>query len=88
MHPAFRQASKNRRALDRVRKRSPHPVVAPSGLGTMLVHRSTRKQGWWQASFFDEHGEPYRHVESPTWQRLLEQVALDADWTKAKAATF
>jgi hypothetical protein len=84
MHPAFRQAAKNRAALARIKKRPPHPIVAPVGRHRVLIHRSTRRSGWWQATFFDEEGQPYGHVESSTWRRLLGQVAMDADWTRAE----
>lgn len=87
MHPAFVSAEKSRRALERLKAEGPHPFRAPARRGRheVLVHKSTRKPGWWQATFFED-GEPIGDSESATWEKLLEHIRLDdVDWEKAKA---
>jgi hypothetical protein len=85
-HPAFQEADRQRTALNALLDRDPHPLKAPvhGGRFEVLVHRSTRKPGWWQATFFDDEG-PYGDSESPTWHRLLEHIHMDSvDWTRAE----
>jgi hypothetical protein len=80
----MRKAQRNARALRKVKRRGPHVMTATSGVYTVLFHRSTRKKGWWQATFFDENMEPWGDSEAPTWERLLDHVRYEIDWTTAE----
>lgn len=56
--------------------------------GSVLVHRSTRKRGYWQATFFDEEMDPYADSESRDWAGLLNHIhGWDIDWRTAQVAT-
>ena len=71
-------------AYDRVLALGPHAMKATAGDYTVLIHPSTRKPGWWQATFFDKEMLPWGDSESPTWERLLEHVKYEVDWDAAK----
>jgi hypothetical protein len=89
---AYLASGRRRIALNRLLKADsrPRPLYArvAGGRFTVLVHRSTRKPGWWQATFFDEDLEPYGDTESADWASLLEHIHGDGvDWRTARVAT-
>jgi hypothetical protein len=79
-------AQRNTAAYKRIRARGPHAMTTRAGRYTVLIHPSTAKKGWWQATYFDEKMEPWGDSESPTWERLLDTIRYEMDWTEAKAA--
>lgn len=79
-------ADKNTTAYERVLQRGPHAMTVTTGRYTVLIHPSTAKKGWWQATYFDEEMEPWGDSESPTWERLLDHIRYEIDWTEAEAA--
>jgi hypothetical protein len=71
-------SGRNAIARRRLQRREPHPFAAEcSGGFIVLVHRSTKRDGWWQATFLDRSGEPFGDSESPQWVALLEHIHLD-----------
>lgn len=81
-------AQRRRTALRDILQHEPHLLQAPllGGKFTVLVHHSTAKPGWWQATFFDG-AEPWGHTESKSWHELLETIHMDGvDWTAANLA--
>ena len=88
-HPAFRSARRRRAALNALLDREPVPLMAPvlGGRYRVLVHHSTRKPGWWQATFF-EGEEPIGDSEAADWPALLEHIHMDSvDWRHARPVT-
>lgn len=85
MHPAFEDADRNAAAFQDVLRRGPHAMTAVSGRYTVLIHPSTTKGGWWQATFFDADMDPWGDSVAPTWERLLDHIRYEVDWTRAKA---
>jgi hypothetical protein len=81
------ESERNQAAFANLLEKPPHDIVASSGRYTVLVHPSTDKKGWWQATFFDEKMEPWGDSQSPTWERLLDHIRYEVDWTKAKRAS-
>ena len=81
------RAGRQRIAKDRL-KATASPLRAPmlgSSGGWLLVHRSTRKPGWWQATSFDASDEPWGDSESQDFARLLDHAhGLGIDWLKAE----
>lgn len=69
-------------ARRRLQREEPQPLRCRTRSGwTVIVHRSTRKHGWWQASFFDRDGEPFGDSECETWAGLLEHISDEGiDW--------
>jgi hypothetical protein len=79
-------AGRRRIAGRRLARRSPHPFRAPLPGGRLwvLVHRSTKRADWWQATFFDGE-EPISDTENASWAALLEHIDGDSvEWRKAR----
>ena len=81
-------AGRRRIARERLVRDGARPIRAPIfGGGEMLIHKSTRKPGWWQATLFDKDGEPYADSESEGFERLVEHMATAGiDWKSARDA--
>lgn len=75
-------------ARRRLQREEPQPLRCRTRSGwTVIVHKSTRKPGWWQASFFDSEGEPFGDSEAPTWACLLEHISDEGiDWRTVERA--
>lgn len=85
-HPAFIAAEKERAAFERVAAKAPHAFRADTtdGRWEVLVHPSTKRDGWWQATTF-EAGEPIGDMEDADWRKLLARLRLDRiDWANVK----
>lgn len=83
MARAWLRAGRRRIALERIKARGERALRAPllGGQLTVLVHRSTKRRGWWQATFFDAEGEPYGDSEAERWADLLDHIHGDSvDW--------
>jgi hypothetical protein len=86
---SYLAAGRNRIQLQRLLKRQqPAPLyIRQRDGGAVLVHRSTRKPGWWQATFFDSDLEPYADSENDDWAALLDHIhGYDIDWRTAQVA--
>lgn len=81
----FIAARKNKEARQELAKEE-SPIRAPmKGGGWVLVHRSTKKPGFWQATYFDNNDEPWGDSESPDFARLLYHADGNGiDWLKAE----
>lgn len=77
-----RKQDKAHRTLLRSR---PHPFTAKSGNFDVMVHKSTRTPGAWQATFIDDEG-PWGDTERDCWRELLEVLRYELDWTSVEAA--
>lgn len=79
-------AERRRIARDRLKKKGPHAFKADVlGGMTVLVHPSTKRPGYWQATFFARDGEPWGDSESPSWEKLLDHIHGDSvDWRTAE----
>jgi hypothetical protein len=40
-------------------------------LSHTMIHKSTSKPGWWQATRFNGRAEPVGHTEAETWIELV-----------------
>lgn len=82
-------AGRARIKRNRIAAGPPRPVRIPergSG-GLCLVHRSTKRPGWWQATFIDEHGEPWLDTEGPAFGPLVRRLTgYGLDWQAAADA--
>ena len=79
-------AGRERIAFDRLKRRGPCNVTAPmTGGMSMLIHPSTKRRGWWQASFFDKAGDPFGDQENASWLKLLDGLRLSGvRWRSAR----
>lgn len=80
-------SGRRRIARDRLKKKGPHAFRADvMGGMTVLVHPSTKRSGYWQATFFGRDGDPWSDSESSDWERLLDHIHVDGvEWSTAQA---
>jgi hypothetical protein len=62
------------------------PLRAPmKGGGWCMIHKSTKKPGFWQASYFDQNDEPWGDSESQDFGKLLYHASGNGIiWTEAQ----
>ena len=82
----FLASVRRRIAKDRFKRKGPHAFKADVAGGmTVLVHPSTKREGYWQATFFDRTGEPFADSESDSWEKLVDHIHMDSvQWNTAQ----
>ena len=88
LHPTYLKAHARRAAMNAIIAKGPHQLRAPvlGGKMSVLVHRSTKKSGAWQATFFDADGEPIGDKQNDDWATLIDSIHYDSvDWAHAEA---
>ena len=83
------RAGRNRIAMRRLAASPPRPMLVPylgSGWMLLVIHRSAKRPGWWQATTWDLEG-PVGDCENPDWTALLEHAhGYGIDWKRATDA--